>query len=74
MTKEQFLSKHNFNEADFNNLVRFEKVRSAGKLNMFHYLNFITENNVNGGKVLAEWIQDKNNYAEFKKVLGDIDK
>ena len=68
MTKEQFLEKHSLTEADYRNLVRFEKTRQHGKMSMFDYLELMTKFEVNGGKKLANWIIADNNYKEFLEV------
>lgn len=69
MDKEQFLRKHNLTELDWRNLIRFEKVRLSGLYNMYDYLVLMTELNTNGGKRLATWIQQHDNYDEFLDVL-----
>ena len=70
MTKEQFLEKHELSELDFRNLIRYEEARKTGKMNMFEYINFMQEFNVNGGKRLAQWIMVFGNYKEFLEVLN----
>lgn len=69
MTKQVFLKKHSFSEADFNNLVRYENTRLKGKVNMFEYITLMIKFNVNGGERLARWIQQHDNYAELQEVL-----
>lgn len=69
MTKQDFLKKHNFSEADFNNLVRYENTSSKGEVNMFEYITLMIKFNVNGGERLASWIQEYGNYAELQEVL-----
>lgn len=69
MTKEQFLQKHELSELDYRNLVRYEEVRKSATMNMFEYLNFMREFNVNGGKKLAQWILTGDNYSDFLKTL-----
>ena len=71
MTKEQFLEKHELSELDYRNLIRYEEARKTGKMNMFEYLNFMSEFNVNGGKRLARWIFTNGNYFDFLEVLND---
>jgi hypothetical protein len=68
--KEQFLEKHELNELDWHNLIKYEEVKKTGKMNMFEYLNFMREFNVNGGKKLASWILTDDNYGEFLEVLN----
>ena len=65
MSKEQFLENHNLTEADYRNLVRFERTRRHGGMNMFDYLEMMSEFGVNGGKSLADWIKSGNNYECF---------
>lgn len=69
MTKEQFLEKHELSESDWNNLIRYEKTKIGGKINMFEYLNFMDEYNINGGKRLARWIMVSENYKDFLGAL-----
>jgi hypothetical protein len=69
MTKQEFLKKHSFTELDYRNLKRYEEVRRTGKMNMFEYLNFMREFNVNGGKKLAQWILTGDNYSDFLETL-----
>lgn len=70
MTKEEFLKKHNLEEADYHNLKRFEEVRESGVYNMNDYLNFITLNNINGGKKIADFIiNNNNNYKDFLRII-----
>jgi hypothetical protein len=38
-------------------------------MNMFEYLNFMREFNVNGGKKLAQWILTGDNYSDFLETL-----
>lgn len=71
MTKKQFLEKHELNEQDYKNLVRYEEARKTGKMNMFEYLSFMMEFNVNGGKKLAKWILNGNNYSDFLETLEE---
>lgn len=71
MTKEQFLEKHELNEQDYRNLIRYEEARKTGKMNMFEYINFMQEFNVNGGKRLARWILTDNNYSDFLETLKE---
>lgn len=71
MTKEQFLEKHEFNEQDYRNLIRYEEARKGGKMNMIEYLNFMREFNINGGKRLARWILTTNNYFDFLETLKE---
>ena len=70
MTKEQFLEKHDFNDLDFRNLIRYEEARKTGIMNMFDYLNLMQEFNINGGKRLARWIMVFENYKDFLEVLN----
>jgi hypothetical protein len=70
MKKEQFLEKHELSELDWRNLIRYEEARKTGKMNMFEYINFMQEFNVNGGKRLAQWIMVFENYKEFLEVLN----
>lgn len=70
MKKEQFLEKHELNEQDYRNLIRYEEARKGGKMNMFEYLNFMREFNINGGKRLARWILTNGNYKDFLEVLN----
>lgn len=70
MTKEQFLEKHKLSELDWRNLIRYEEARKTGKMNMFEYINFMQEFNINGGKRLAQWIMVFENYKEFLEVLN----
>ena len=70
MTKEQFLEKHELNEQDYRNLIRYEEARLGGKMNMFEYINFMREFNINGGKKLADWILSYDNYYDFLEVLN----
>ncbi len=69
MTKEQFLEKHKLSELDWSNLIKYEKAKIGGKINMFEYLNFMREYNINGGKRLAQWIMVFENYKDFLGVL-----
>lgn len=69
MNKEQFLEKHELNEQDYRNLIRYEEAKKGGKMNMFEYLNFMQEYNINGGKRLARWIFTNNNYRDFLETL-----
>ena len=71
MTKEQFLEKHELSELDYRNLIRYEQAKKTGKMNMFEYLNFMREFNVNGGKKLARWILTNNNYSDFLETLKE---
>lgn len=71
MSKEQFLEKHNLTEADYRNLVRFEKARRTGKVNMFSYLEMMSKFEVNGGKKIADWIQAGNNYEHFLEIYNE---
>jgi hypothetical protein len=70
MTKEQFLEKHELSELDWRNLIRYEETRKTGKMNMFEYLNFMREFNINGGKKLATWLLSYDNYFDFLEVLN----
>jgi hypothetical protein len=67
--KEQFLEKHELNELDWHNLIKYEDAK-LHKMNMFEYLNSMQEFNINGGKRLARWILTNNNYGEFLEVLN----
>ena len=69
MTKQEFMTKHDFNDLDFRNLKRYEQVRQSGTMNMFEYLGMMKVHNLNGGSKLAAWIISGNNYAEFMEVL-----
>lgn len=69
MTKKEFLNKHNLTELDWRNLIRFERVRLSGLYNMNEYLGLMSELNTNGGKRLALWIQQHDNYYEFLDTL-----
>ena len=71
MTKEQFLEKHELNEQDYRNLIRYEEARKGGKMNMFEYINFMQEFNINGGKKLASWILIDGNYLDFLETLKE---
>ena len=71
MTKKQFLEKHELNDQDYRNLIRYEEARKTGKMNMFEYLNFMREFNVNGGKRLAQWILTDDNYSDFLETLEE---
>lgn len=70
MTKKEFLEKHNFEDADWRNLVRFENVRLSGVYNMCEYMNQMAKYNTNGGKKIATWIERGNNYEEFLEIFG----
>lgn len=70
MTKQEFMTKHDFNELDFRNLKRYEQVRANGEMNMFEYLGMMKTHNINGGSKLVNWILKGTNYAEFMEVLG----
>lgn len=70
MTKEDFLNKHSFTEADYRNLIRFEEVRRSGIFNMYEYIELMKRNNLNGGERLADWIVKVGNYEEFLSTLG----
>lgn len=74
MTKKEFLEKHNFEDADWRNLVRFENVRLSGVYNMYEYMNQMAKYNTNGGKKIATWIMVGNNYNEFLYVLDKENK
>lgn len=69
MTKQEFMAKHDFKELDFRNLVRYERVRELGQMNMFEYLTMMSELDINGGKRLASWICSGTNYNEFLEVI-----
>ncbi len=71
MTKKEFLEKHELNDQDYRNLIRYEEARKTGKMNMFEYLNFMREFNVNGGKRLAQWILTDDNYSDFLETLEE---
>ena len=69
MTKQEFLAKHNLTEQDYKNLIRYEKVKQSGGMNMYEYISFMRDFNVNGGERLAQWIMF-GNYGEFLEVLN----
>ncbi len=69
MRKQEFVTKHDFNDLDFRNLKRYEQVRQSGTMNMFEYLGMMKIHNLNGGSKLATWIISGTNYAEFMEVL-----
>lgn len=71
MPKIIFLNNHNLDERDWNNLVRFEKTRKSGKMNMFEYIAMMRRYNINGGKKLAELIQQDEFYEEFLQVYKE---
>ncbi len=71
MTKEQFLEKHKLSELDWRNLIRFEVAKKGGKMNMFEYLNLMRTFDINGGKKLADWLLNNDNYYDFLEVLND---
>ena len=68
MKKEKFLTKHNLTEQDYRNLIRYEKTRSGGVVNMYEYLFLMKRHGINGGEKLAEWIVVDTNYQEFLSV------
>ena len=70
MKREQFLERHELNELDYRNLIRYEEARKGG-MNMFEYINFMQEFNINGGKRLARWILINNNYLDFLETLKE---
>ena len=72
MTKEQFLTKHKLDDADFRNLIRYEEVRQSGRYNMYDYMGAMIELNFNGGKRLVDWIREGNNYEEFLEVIHNL--
>ena len=67
---KEFLKKHSFTELDYRNLIRYEEARNDGEMNMFEYLSFMEEFNVNGGIRLARWILTGDNYSDFLETLG----
>lgn len=69
MTKEKLLEKHELSELDYRNLVRYEQARHSGFVNMFEYMGLMEKHNLNGGKKLAHWIRESNNYEEFLGTL-----
>lgn len=70
MTKQEFMAKHDFNDLDYRNLIRYEEVRRSGIFNMYEYLELMKRINLNGGKRLADWIEKAGNYEEFLSTLG----
>lgn len=71
MKKEKFLEKHGLTEQDYKNLIRYEETRQSGGMNMFEYISFMRNFNVNGGERLAQWILFENNYGEFLETLKE---
>lgn len=69
MTKQEFIEKHDFSDLDFRNLVRYERVKELGQMNMFEYLTMMSELDINGGNRLASWICSGTNYNEFLEVI-----
>lgn len=67
--KVAFMKTHSLTDKDWNNLVRYEKVRQGGTMNMFEYLGMMKKLEVNGGTKLAEFIMESNNYEDFLEVL-----
>ena len=71
MIKTNFMTKHNLDERDWNNLVRFEKTRKGGKINMFEYIAMMRCYNINGGERLAKMITEDDFYEEFLQVYKE---
>lgn len=74
MTKQEFMVKHDFNDLDFKNLQRYEKMRLDGSYNMFEYLSMMKNYNMNGGEKLATWIMTDDNYEDFLSVIENKEK
>lgn len=66
MNKKEFLKKNNFDNKDWQKLVRYERVRKSGIVNMFSYLGTMEKE---GDGALANWIKEHGNYGEFLEVL-----
>ena len=69
LTRE-FMEKHGFNQADMNNLARYERVRKSREMNMMEYIVPMKRYNANGGIKLADWIMS--NYGEYLDYLEKI--
>ena len=70
MTKEQFLENTIWTNKIIATLLDMRRQKSR-KMNMFEYINFMQEFNVNGGKKLARWILTDNNYSDFLETLKE---
>lgn len=68
MIKEKFLKKYKLNELDYRNVIRFEKTKILGSMNMTDYLVMMVEMDINGGKRIADLIMDEKFYNEFLNI------
>ena len=68
MKKAEFMAEYNLDEKDWQNLVRYEKTRRSGRMNMYRYLYLMKKYNVNGGEKLADLILSGAFYEKFLAV------
>lgn len=66
--KQSFLKKHRLSENDYRQILKFERTRLSGKMNMHEYLTIMYEFSANGGKRIADFVQNEENYNEFLEV------
>lgn len=69
MNKKDFLEKHGFDEKDFINLKKYQETRERGEYDMVEYFILMENFNVNGGKRLATWLKNEDNYNELLELL-----
>lgn len=69
MSKEEFLNKYSLTETDYKNLKKYEQIRLSGIYNMFEFMDFMKNNNVNGGSKIVEFVKNEQNYTDFLSTL-----
>ena len=75
MNKQEFMERYGLNEFDYLRLLRYERNRNEGRINMSEYLSRMQWNEeVYAENDLSSLISNNNFYGEFLETLKELEK